>query len=32
MDNRYFATTDKKSNGNYLGPAPLEDMARYGIP
>ncbi|GJN27458.1 hypothetical protein PR202_gb15486 [Eleusine coracana subsp. coracana] len=24
----YFATTNKESNVNYLGPAPLEEMAR----
>jgi cation transport protein ChaC len=31
MDNRYLATTNKESNKNYLGPAPLEEMARYDI-
>ena len=32
MDNRYLATTNKESNKNYLGPVPLEEMARYDIP
>jgi len=32
MDNRYLATTNKESNKNYLGPAPLEEMARYDMP
>lgn len=27
--NRYLATTNKQSNQNYLGPAPLEEMAKY---
>lgn len=31
MDNRYFATANKESNVNYLGPAPLEEMARYYV-
>lgn len=25
---RYIASPDKKSNNNYLGPAPLEDIAK----
>jgi hypothetical protein len=32
MDNRYFATSNKENNQNYLGPAPLEEMTRYDIP
>jgi hypothetical protein len=32
MDNRYFATANKETNENYLGPAPLDEMARYVIP
>jgi hypothetical protein len=25
---RYLATTNKEANENYLGPAPLEEMAK----
>jgi hypothetical protein len=25
---RYLATTNKEANKNYLGPAPLEEMAK----